>query len=232
LDSNPLTLIVLIIAIIAGLGALLWWLLIHTEGVYLGQRVVTLLYDLYATRYDSIKQYDPVYEEYLLARPIMEQIAPQTDPLILDVATGTGRLPIALCDYPSFGGQIFATDISRRMLAQARQKLADESKRVTFLLSDAECLPFPDDTFDIVTCLEALEFTASPAEALRECVRVLRPGGLLLITNRIHMQMPGRLWQTNEVIGLLDSYGVSMSQSEPWQVDYEKIWGVKDDGLL
>jgi ubiquinone/menaquinone biosynthesis C-methylase UbiE len=230
LESTPV--IVIVVAVIILIGVLLWWLLIHTEGVYLGQRVVTLLYDLYATRYDNIKQYDPVYEEYLLALPIMEQIAPETDPLILDVATGTGRLPIALCDYPSFEGQIIATDISRKMLAQAQQKLVNEAERVTFLLSDAERLPFPDDTFDIVTCLEALEFTTSPAESLRECVRVLRPGGLLLVTNRIHTRMPGRLWKTDDVLGLLDSYGASMSQSEPWQVDYEKIWAVKDDALL
>jgi ubiquinone/menaquinone biosynthesis C-methylase UbiE len=222
----------ILVVVLAAIAGLLWWLLIHTEGVYLGQRVVTLLYDLYATRYDNIKQYNPVYEEYLLALPIMEQVEPQTDPLILDVATGTGRLPIALCNYPTFDGQIIATDISRKMLAQARQKLAQERDRVTFLLSDAEDLPFADDTFDIVTCLEALEFTASPGNALRECVRVLRPGGLLLITNRIHTRMPGRLWKTEEVFSLLDSYGVSMYQSEPWQVDYEKIWAVKDDRLL
>ncbi len=222
----------LIVAVVIGIGALLWWLLIYTEGVYLGQRVVTLLYDVYATRYDNIKQYDPVYEEYLLAVPIMEQIAPQTDPLILDVATGTGRLPIALCEFPLFDGQIIATDISRKMLAQAQQKLTDEAHRVTFLLSDAEQLPFPDDCFDIVTCLEALEFTASPADALRECVRVLSPGGLLLVTNRIHTRMPGRLWKTDDLLDLLDSYGVSMAQSEPWQIDYEKIWGIKDDRLL
>ncbi len=218
--------------VVGGIAALLWWLLIATEGVYLGQRIVTLLYDLFATRYDRIKQYDPVYEEYLLAVPIMEQIHPQTDPLILDVATGTGRLPIALFEFPPFEGQIVATDISRRMLDQAILKLADHRDRIHFVLSDAECLPFPDDTFDIVTCLEALEFTASPADTLRECIRVLRPGGLLLITNRLNTLMPGRLWKTDDVLALLDSYGVSMSQSEVWQVDYEKIWGVKDERLL
>lgn len=224
--------LIVMVVLVSGLMALLWWLLIATEGVYLGQRIVTLLYDLFAGRYDHIKQYDAVYEEYLLANPIMEQIHPQTDPLILDVATGTGRLPIALCAHPAFDGMIIATDISRRMLDHAILKLADHRDRVHFVRSNAEYLPFPDDTFDIVTCLEALEFTASPADTLRECVRVLRPGGLLLITNRLNTWMPGRLWKTDDVLALLDSYGVSMSQSEPWQVDYEKIWGVKDERVL
>src|SRR5690606_3404582 len=141
-------------------------------------------------------------------------------------------LPVALFDFPPFEGQIIATDISRHMLDQAILKLADHRERIRFVLSDAERLPFPDDTFDIVTCLEALEFTASPANTLRECIRVLRPGGLLLITNRLNIRMPGRLWKTDDVLALLASYGVSMSQSEVWQVDYEKIWGVKDERLL
>lgn len=218
----------ILVALLIGLViALLYWLLVTTEGVYLGRRVVIWLYDLYAPRYDKIKEYQPVYEYYFLARPILGEIYPLADPLVLDVATGTGRLPIALCDHEDFNGHIIATDLSRRMLEQAAAKTRGET-RISYLRCAAERLPFPDNSFDVVTCLEALEFMESREGTLRECVRVLRPNGVLLITNRINARMPGRLWTDDEVQSLLDSFGMSVSQAEPWQTDYHKIWGLKD----
>ncbi|MBC8170615.1 MAG: class I SAM-dependent methyltransferase, partial [Anaerolineae bacterium] len=125
---------IVVIGLIAiSLVGLAWWLLITTEGVYLGQRVVIWLYDLYATRYDGIKQFLPDYDDLLLAQPIMNEIVPKTDPLVLDVATGTGRLPAALCRLPYFAGHIIASDPSRKMLAQAVIKLAAERDRISFL---------------------------------------------------------------------------------------------------
>jgi hypothetical protein len=77
---------------IAAVAGLLWYLLIETEGVYLGRRVVIWLYDVFATRYDGIKEYEPVWEMLLLTQPIMAINGNDDDPLILDIATGTGRL--------------------------------------------------------------------------------------------------------------------------------------------
>lgn len=223
----PLLIVILIAVVAVLLAGLAYYLLVTTEGVYLGQRVVTWLYDLYAPRYDRIKQFQPDYERILLARPILGEIG-QDDPLVLDVATGSGRLPLALCQYEYFEGRIIATDISRRMLDQAAATLAAERERVTLLRCAGERLPFPDATFDVVTCLEALEFMADPAGALRECVRVLRPGGLLLITNRRKTWMPGRIWSDDDILARLAACGVHIAQIEPWQVDYHKVWGMKD----
>ena len=49
---------------------LAWWLIIASEGVYLGRRAVIWLYDLYAIRYDAIKRVQPLYERALLAQPL------------------------------------------------------------------------------------------------------------------------------------------------------------------
>jgi ubiquinone/menaquinone biosynthesis C-methylase UbiE len=165
-------------------AAALWWLLISTEGVYLGRRVVIGLYDLYARRYDRIKQYDPDHERTFLARPILDHIPHVRAPLVLDVATGTGRLPLVLLEQPTFQGRIVALDLSRKMLTIAATRLKGYDSRVSLMHHPAESLPFPDDTFDLVTCIEALEFMAHPLAVLRELVRVLRPDGLLVITNR------------------------------------------------
>lgn len=220
------------LVLFAGAGvagfALLWWLLISTEGVYLGRRVVIWLYDLYANRYDSIKNYQPDYERWLLANPLLGAIHPHVSPLVLDIATGTGRLPIALLNHPEFQGRIVAVDLSRRMLALAAQKLHDDLNRVSLLWCAAERLPFPDSTFDIVTCLEALEFMSSPTQVLKTLLRVLRPGGLLLISSRINTQvMPGKTWADDEIKRLLINLGAKHVEIEVWQLDYHKVWALK-----
>ena len=73
---------------------LIWWLIFQTEGVYLGRRVVIWLYDVYATRYDGIVQHDDIDEHLYLAQPLLNRLE-HTAPHVLDVATGTGRLPLA-----------------------------------------------------------------------------------------------------------------------------------------
>jgi ubiquinone/menaquinone biosynthesis C-methylase UbiE len=214
--------------ITAGLGVLLWWLLIETEGVYLGQPVVTWLYDLFATRYDAIKEYETPYEDLLLATPIMNAIRPNRTPLMLDIATGTARLPVAMLAHAHFEGHIIGVDISRAMLRQAAYKLADDLAHVDLLHAPATCLPFDDDTFDGVTLLEAIEFIAQPHLAIHEAVRVLRPGGILLTTQRINIKtMPGKLWSEAHIQAALEQAGIERVIFEAWQEEYTKVWGRK-----
>jgi ubiquinone/menaquinone biosynthesis C-methylase UbiE len=190
--------------------------------------VVIWLYDWFAPRYDDVKNYQRIYEHALLAQPIMDKVAPHTSPLVLDVATGTGRLPIALLNHSHFQGRVVAVDLSRRMLEIAAQKLAN-AEQVKLLWCPAETLPFSDNTFDVVTCLEALEFMADPPLVLRELVRVLRPGGLLLITNRINTRlMPGKTWTKERLAELLADSDIVDADVEAWQHDYHKVWAVKD----
>lgn len=217
-------------AILLAVILLLWWLLVHTEGVYLGRRVVIWLYDLYAGRYDKIVQHEDVDEHLHLAIPLMTRLHPHTDPLVLDVATGTGRMLLALCQHARFEGYIIGLDASRGMLKQAIQKIEREHFEgyVTFMWGDGNALPFEDDSFDVVTCMEALEFMPQPDIGLQEIVRVLRPGGVLLTTRRINEPlMPGKLWSQDEMRGLLSAEGIAHIEFEDWQYDYEKVWGVK-----
>jgi ubiquinone/menaquinone biosynthesis C-methylase UbiE len=221
----------LIVALVLSLLALLlWWLLIRTEGVYLGKRVVIWLYDVYASRYDDIVQLDTVEEHLHLAAPLMQQLGDDTHPLVLDVATGTGRIPLALCHHARFEGHIIAIDLSRKMLQQAVNKIQEEHFEdfVTFIWQDATRLPFDDNSFDVVTCMAALEFMPQPESALRELIRVLRPGGILLTTHRINERlMPGKLWSESEMRQLLTAAGITDIGFEDWLVDYAKVWGIK-----
>ena len=220
----------LLLAVIAiGLVALGWWLMIASEGVYLGRRVVIWLYDRFANRYDDVKNFNRVYEHALLAQPIMERIAPHQAPLMLDVATGTGRLPLAMLNHAHFQGRVIGVDLSRRMLHNAALKLQGHEDRAMLIWCPAQDLPFADHTFDVVTSLESLEFMPDPAAAMREMIRVLRPGGLLFVSNRINTRlMPGKTWSRDQLSDLLADSDIVEADLDPWQVDYDRVWAVKD----
>ncbi len=212
-------------------GLFLYWLLFLTEGAYLGERVVVWLYDLYAGRYDRIKDWDMDDEIYYLAVPFVREVGEmRRPPLILDAAAGTGRLPRAVEAAGLLPDAHWVLlDASARMLDQARAHL-DLGERGRFLCHTAQVLPFEDDTFDVVACLEALEFMPRPEKVLEELVRVLRPGGLLVITNRtgpIAPLMPGRTWSRDQVYRLLKELGQRQITIRPFLVDYDWVSSVK-----
>ncbi len=211
-------------------GGLLYWLLILTEGAYLGRRTVTWLYDRSAHVYDRIKSYEPEYERHFLSVPLSRKLAMVPDPLVLDVATGTARLPRALFAQTGYRGRVIGLDLSRRMLEQAVKATQPWAERIIFLHQDAAQLPFPNETFDAVTCLEALEFMPCPDDTLRELVRVLRDGGALLITNRIGADarwLPGRTCSSADFEIKLRQLGLEMIRVQPWQEDYDLVWATK-----
>jgi len=224
------------IALIAGLlglvllGLLLYWQLIVAEGTYLGPRIVTLLYDCSAHIYERIKQFDVGAEQWFLGLPLAHALESIPSPLVLDVATGTGRLPRALLRQPAFDGRVIGLDLSRRMLREAVRRTSQFADRLTYIWQDARRLPFDDDIFDAVICLEALEFTPDLRVVLAELVRVLRPGGVLVVTNRVGPDvrfLPGRALPRDEFERLLGKFPLEEIRVRPWQVDYDLAWAVK-----
>lgn len=215
--------VALAVAGVVVLIALAYWQLIIAEGAYLGPRVVAWTYDLVARRYDVIKRFSPRDESWFVAGPLLRDLVGVRCPWVLDVATGTGRLPLALL-RERFHGQIIGLDLSRGMLRQAHSKLKPYGERVHLVWQDASHLPFNDSVFDAVTCLESLEFLPHPFEALAEMVRVLAPGGVLLLTNRVGSEsrlLPGRAIPRplfEQALTALPLWGVEI---RPWQVSYD-----------
>jgi ubiquinone/menaquinone biosynthesis C-methylase UbiE len=208
---------------VVGLVALAYWQLIVAEGTYLGSRVVAWTYDVVANRYDAIKQFEPRNESWYVAGPLLRELAGVEQPVLLDVATGTGRLPLALL-RERFRGRIVGLDLSRGMLRQARRKLQPYGEQVSLIRHDACRLPFDDETFDAVTCLEALEFMPRPLEVLAEMRRVLAPGGTLLLTNRVGREahlLPRRAIPRQAFEQHLAAYPLSVVEIRRWQVNYD-----------
>lgn len=112
-----------------------------------------------------------------LEQPIVRDILDGLPPgLALDAACGTGRHS----EYLNvLGHKVVGVDTSREMLAKARAKVPSGE----FLEADLHDLPLPDDNFDVIVCALALTHVGDLGSVVAEFVRVLRPGGHLLISD-------------------------------------------------
>src|SRR5437588_782502 len=108
---------------------------------------------------------------------LVDAIDPRPGQRILDVATGTGLVAVALARR---GCEVVGLDQSEQMLARAREKLAaapELTKRITFVHGEAERLPFEDGTFDALTFTYLLRYVDDRLVTMAELVRVVKAGG-------------------------------------------------------
>ncbi len=112
------------------------------------------------------------------ARRLIELANLSAGARVLDVATGTGIIPLLAAERIGANGKIIGIDISEEMLAVARQKLPPVSN-LQFQIGDAENLDFPDKSFDAVLCASSLFFIPEMSAALKEARRVLKPNGVV-----------------------------------------------------
>ncbi len=117
-----------------------------------------------------------------LAR-MVELVRPGPSWRALDVATGAGHTAAAFAPHVA---EVVASDITPEMLAEAAKLAADKKlANMTTALADAESLPFPDQSFDLVTCRIAPHHFPDVARFVGEVWRVLRPGGSVCIVDNI-----------------------------------------------
>jgi ubiquinone/menaquinone biosynthesis C-methylase UbiE len=110
-------------------------------------------------------------------RKLRQRLLPRASGKVLEVAVGTGK---NLRYYPQ-GCRVIAVDVSGAMLNIARKRSTKLSLHASFLLADAEALPFCDRSFDgVVSSLSTCTFP-NPVAALREMTRVCRTHGKILL---------------------------------------------------
>lgn len=106
---------------------------------------------------------------------------------VLEVGVGTGLM---LPFYPATMS-VVGIDLSPQMLARAHRRRQHLGRRVPLARMDASHLAFPDHTFDVVTAPHVLSVVPEPARVIREMVRVLAPGGRIILLN--HFSPEGRV---------------------------------------
>ena len=205
---------------IIGLGFILYLLdreIYFYEGAHLGPRMQGWLYDRWAAKYDKGKQESQTHDAERLARPIIVAMRDVADLSILDYATGTGRMPLALLRESEFKGHIVAVDVSKGMLEQAEKKLADYKGRYELVLLTNLPLPYPDNSFNVVSCMEALELMPNMEEPLAELFRVLKPGGMFMSSRGT--EISGRKSKVRSIetfTKLLNEIGFEQILITPW----------------
>jgi demethylmenaquinone methyltransferase/2-methoxy-6-polyprenyl-1,4-benzoquinol methylase len=100
---------------------------------------------------------------------------------VLDVASGSGDLAASFARRAGPSGRVVMTDINAAMLKVGRDKLVDRGLFPPVALCDAEKLPFPSDTFDLVSVAFGLRNMTHKDRALAEMARVARPGGRVIV---------------------------------------------------
>ena len=112
---------------------------------------------------------------------IFDLVLPGHRPLdALDAGCGTGFLSFELA---ARGHRVTGVDFAPAMLAEARRKAAERAVSVHFEEADAEHLPFPEGSFDLAISRHVLWTLPHPAAAIDEWIRVLRPGGRLVVAD-------------------------------------------------
>jgi demethylmenaquinone methyltransferase / 2-methoxy-6-polyprenyl-1,4-benzoquinol methylase len=114
-------------------------------------------------------------------RRTVELCAVRAGQHILDCATGTGDLALEMKRAVGATGTVIATDFNADMLAFAPRKAERSRLDVTFAVADAMDIPYEDDRFDVTSIAFGIRNVDDPVQALREMVRVTRPGGRIAV---------------------------------------------------
>jgi ubiquinone/menaquinone biosynthesis C-methylase UbiE len=130
-----------------------------------------------ATHYDQFL--GPLFFE-----PYAIEVAKRIDPsrvsVVLEIASGTGRVTRHIRERIGAAAKLIASDISEDMLAEAKKKLSHLD--IDWQHIDAQQLPFNDNSIDLVVCCFGYMFVPDKPKAFAEVYRVLKPGGMFLFT--------------------------------------------------
>jgi demethylmenaquinone methyltransferase/2-methoxy-6-polyprenyl-1,4-benzoquinol methylase len=142
---------------------------------------VAEMFDNISHRYDFLNHFLSMGIDKLWRKQVVKMIRKQAPEKILDIATGTADLAIAMA-Y-SGAKHIQGIDISEGMLAVGRKKIEDKKLQhlITLQWGDSEDIPFPDAEFDAVTVAFGVRNFEHPLKGLQEIHRVLKPGGMIYV---------------------------------------------------
>lgn len=141
------------------------------------------VFDSVASNYDLMNDLMSFGIHRLWKRYTLEQSGVRPGQQVLDIAGGTGDLAAKFARRVGSRGHVVLADINAAMLGNGRERLVDAGVvgNVDYAQSDAEALPFADDSFDCITIAFGLRNVTEKTRALESMLRVLKPGGRLLV---------------------------------------------------
>ena len=151
---------------------------------------VAEVFDRVADRYDLMNDLMSLGLHRAWKAFAVDIARPRPGERVLDVATGSGDLAAALERRVAPGGEVWITDVNRRMLSRGRDRLLDAGSLAPAVQCDAERLPFPERSFDCVTMGFGLRNMTHKDAALAEMARVLKPGGRLVVLEFSRVRAP------------------------------------------
>ena len=136
-----------------------------------------------ANHYDLMNDMMSLGVHRLWKRLAIELASVRPNDYILDLAAGTGDLSIKMASFLSETGKLFVTDVNESMLQIAKERMITKGliNNAYFLQVNAEKIPFPDNTFDLVTIGFGLRNVSQKETALKSIYQALKPGGKLII---------------------------------------------------
>ena len=135
---------------------------------------VAAMFDEVAETYDRTNSLLSFGQDRAWRKRVLAAVAPKSGQAVLDLAAGTGASSVV---FKKPGVRVVAGDFSQGMLAVGRQRHPE----IEFVFADATALPFEKNEFDAVTISFGLRNVVDTSKALRELLRVTKPGGRLVI---------------------------------------------------
>ncbi|MCB1838007.1 MAG: bifunctional demethylmenaquinone methyltransferase/2-methoxy-6-polyprenyl-1,4-benzoquinol methylase UbiE [Alcanivoracaceae bacterium] len=147
------------------------------------QKKVAGVFRSVARRYDIMNDLISFGSHRILKRFTIEMAGVRPGHKVLDLAGGTGDLAIKFSRLVGDTGQVVLADINDAMLEVGRDRLFDAgcAHNTQVVQVNGECLPFADNTFNCITIAFGLRNITDKDAALRSMLRVLKPGGRLLV---------------------------------------------------
>jgi len=144
---------------------------------------VRSVFDSVASRYDIMNDLMSLGIHRLWKHIAVDLAGVRTGMKVLDLASGTGDLASRFAGLVGPEGEVIMSDINLAMLEEGRKRMVDEGHagNIEYMQIDAESIPFPDNSFHVVTIGFGLRNVTDKEKALREMHRVLKPGGRALV---------------------------------------------------
>jgi demethylmenaquinone methyltransferase/2-methoxy-6-polyprenyl-1,4-benzoquinol methylase len=147
------------------------------------QAMVADVFHSVASKYDLMNDLMSFGVHRLWKRITIDMSGVRPGDQVLDLAGGTGDLTKKFAKIVGPQGKVVLADINSSMLNVGRDRLTDQGYvgNIEYVQANAECLPFEDNSFDVITIAFGLRNVTDKDAALRSMTRVLKPGGRLLV---------------------------------------------------